>query len=186
MTSMRSKMRSRLQLLYTYRYSYLWQWSHFHFAMEQDLVQLFIPGLLNCFLQGKKVSSLKVSICSKLLFGQCTQKSLEWMKEVAWHDLLLFRGRTVGCSVSLSVRHIVVALILKIYPWMLHSLGLSHLFGFHAIVLIVGVFFVAIVVPETRGLTLTQLTTLFGGQIKSMEITGVAEISNEEQNDLLV
>ena len=130
--------------------------------------------------------ALKVSICSKLLFGQFTQKSLEWMKEVAWHDLLLFRGRTVGCSVSLSVRHIVVALILKIYPWMLHSLGLSHLFGFHAIVLIVGVFFVAIVVPETRGLTLTQLTTLFGGQIKSMEITGVAEISNEEQNDLLV
>ena len=75
----------------------------------------------------------------------------------------------MGCSLSLSVRHIVVALVLKIYPWMLHSLGLSHLFGLHAIVLVIGICFVFFVVPETRGLTLTQLATLFGGQVQVQE-----------------
>ena len=89
----------------------------------------------------------------------------------------------MGCSVSLSVRHIVVAFILKIYPWMLHSLGLAHLFGFHAIVLIIGAIFVIVFLPETRGLTLTELATLFGGKVKSSqnELT-----TTEEQNDLLV
>lgn len=75
------------------------------------------------------------------------------------------RGRNVGCSLSLSVRYIVVALVLKIYPWMLRSLGLAHLFSLHGVVLIIGICFVFFLVPETRGLTLTQLTTLFGGKI---------------------
>ena len=82
---------------------------------------------------------------------------------------------------SLSVRHIVVAFILKIYPWMLHSLGLSHLFGFHAIVLIIGASFVTVVVPETRGLTLTQLATLFGGKINSMQVEMSSPSSSEDE-----
>merc|ERR1712025_1377715 len=35
------------------------------------------------------------------------------------------RGRNVGCSLSLSVRFIVVALVLKVYPWLLRSFGLA-------------------------------------------------------------
>ena len=71
----------------------------------------------------------------------------------------------MGCSLSLSVRYIVVALVLKIYPWMLRSLGLAHLFSLHGVVLVIGICFVFFLVPETRGLTLTELTTLFGGKI---------------------
>ena len=77
----------------------------------------------------------------------------------------LCRGRNVGCSLSLSVRYIVVALVLKVYPWMLRSLGLAHLFSLHGVVLIIGICFVFFIVPETRGLTLTELTTLFGGKL---------------------
>jgi len=75
------------------------------------------------------------------------------------------RGRNVGCSLSLSVRYIVVALVLKVYPWMLRSLGLAHLFSLHGVVLIIGICFVFFIVPETRGLSLTELTTLFGGKL---------------------
>ena len=81
------------------------------------------------------------------------------------YPFLFFRGRNVGCSLSLSVRYIVVALVLKVYPWMLRSLGLAHLFSLHGVVLVIGICFVFFLVPETRGLTLTQLTTLFGGKI---------------------
>lgn len=93
---------------------------------------------------------------------------------------------------SLSIRHIVVACILKIYPWMLHSLGLAHLFGFHAITLIIGAFFVTVFVPETRGLTLTQLATLFGGKINSskqnneMSTSSSSSEEDETKNFLVV
>ena len=73
----------------------------------------------------------------------------------------------------------MIAFILKIYPWMLHSLGLAHLFGFHAIVLIIGAIFVVVFLPETRGLTLTELATLFGGKVKSSQ----NELTTEEEND---
>lgn len=75
------------------------------------------------------------------------------------------RGRTVGCSISFSVRHIVVAVILKVYPLMLHSVGLSHLFTLHAVALVIGIAFAAIFIPETRGLSLSQLATLFGANL---------------------
>ena len=48
---------------------------------------------------------------------------------------------------------------------MLRSLGLAHLFSLHGVVLIIGICFVFFVVPETRGLSLTELTTLFGGKL---------------------
>ena len=87
---------------------------------------------------------------------------------------------------SLSIRHIVVACILKIYPWMLHSLGLAHLFGFHAITLIIGAFFVTVFVPETRGLTLTQLATLFGGKINSKQNNEMSTSEEDETKNFLV
>ena len=77
----------------------------------------------------------------------------------------------MGCSLTLSVRHIVVGLVLKVYPWMLRSFGLAHLFSAHGVVLMIGICFVFFIVPETRGLTLTQLTTLFGGKLADDGIT---------------
>jgi len=86
-------------------------------------------------------------------------------------ELFSPRDRNLGCSLTLSVRHIVVALVLKVYPWMLRSFGLAHLFSAHGVVLISGICFVFFIVPETRGLTLTQLTTLFGGKLADDGIT---------------
>ena len=65
----------------------------------------------------------------------------------------------------------MVALVLKVYPWMLRSLGLAHLFSLHGVVLVIGLCFVFFLVPETRGLTLTELTTLFGGKITEPDAT---------------
>lgn len=92
------------------------------------------------------------------------------------------RGRNVGCSFSLSVRFIVVALVLKVYPWLLRSFGLAHLFSLHGVVLIIGICFVFFAVPETRGMTLTELTTLFGGKLAENDAILVAtpdDISSE-------
>ena len=63
----------------------------------------------------------------------------------------------------------MVAVVLKFYPLLIVSLGLSHLFGLHAIILMVGICFVIIAVPETRGLSLTQLAELFGQKSQVIE-----------------
>lgn len=86
----------------------------------------------------------------------------------------------MGCSLSLSVRYIVVGIVLKMYPWMLHSLGLSHLFCLHGLVLVIGICFVFFCVPETRGLTLTQLATLFGGQIVQEEAAAMLVVPDQQ------
>merc|ERR1719219_3187180 len=107
------------------------------------------------------ISVILFSVCYGAGFGPAIYT---WSSE-----LFPPRGRSVGCSLSLSVRYIVVGMVLKVYPWLLHSLGLSHLFILHACVLIIGILFVAFVVPETRGLTLTELATLFGGKVKTQQ-----------------
>ena len=48
---------------------------------------------------------------------------------------------------------------------------LYNLFSAHGVVLVTGICFVFFFVPETRGLTLTQLTTLFGGKLADDGIT---------------
>jgi hypothetical protein len=42
-------------------------------------------------------------------------------------------------------------------------MGLSFLFCLHAIILVTGLIFVFFTVPETRGLSLSELASLFGG-----------------------
>ena len=97
------------------------------------------------------------------------------------NTLFFFRARNVGCSLALAMRYIVVALVLKIYPYMLHSVGLSHLFMLHAVVLLVGILFVFLVMPETRGLSLTELTTLFGGKLAVSETSSESTALNTPQ-----
>merc|ERR1712083_736050 len=94
------------------------------------------------------------------------------------------RGRNVGCSLSLSVRYIVVALVLKVYPWMLRSLGLAHLFSLHGVVLVIGICFVFFMVPETRGMTLTELTLLFGGKLNENAAIVVATSTTPDETSL--
>ena len=82
----------------------------------------------------------------------------------------------------------MVALVLKLYPWLLSSVGLSHLFSMHALILIIGIAFVVFAVPETRGMTLTQLATLFGGEIMQkspdVEQPGIIEENSLLHNNL--
>ena len=62
-------------------------------------------------------------------------------------------------------RNVVVFIILKFYPSMIDDLGLSKIFWLHAGVMLIGNIFVFFVMPETRGLTMTQLNEIFGGKI---------------------
>ena len=62
-------------------------------------------------------------------------------------------------------RHIVVFIVLLFYPRMIVQLGLSKLFLVHAAIMFIGNIFVFFVMPETRGLTMTQLNEIFGGKI---------------------
>ena len=75
------------------------------------------------------------------------------------------KAKSIGCSLCLSVRFVVVFTVLKFYPYMLSTLGLSKLFWIHSAITFLGVGFVFLVVPETRGLSLTQMAELFGGKV---------------------
>lgn len=48
---------------------------------------------------------------------------------------------------------------------MIEQLGLSRVFWVHAAIMFLGNIFVFFVMPETRGLTMTQLNEIFGGKV---------------------
>ena len=71
------------------------------------------------------------------------------------------KTKSLGSSVCLGFRNVVVFIVLKLYPFMISSLGLSNLFYLHSTSLVVGFVFVFCLMPETRGLTITQISQLF-------------------------
>ena len=58
----------------------------------------------------------------------------------------------------------VVFGLLKMYPMLISSMGLSNIMYFHAVWLVVGLTFVQACMPETRGLTMTQISAVFSGK----------------------
>ena len=48
---------------------------------------------------------------------------------------------------------------------MIADLGLSKIFWMHAAVMFIGNIFVFFAMPETRGLTMTELNEIFGGKV---------------------
>ena len=62
-------------------------------------------------------------------------------------------------------RNIVVFIVLLFYPKMIEQLGLSKVFWMHAAIMFIGNIFVFFVMPETRGLTMTQLNEIFGRKV---------------------
>merc|ERR1719242_1826474 len=80
-------------------------------------------------------------------------------------ELFPSKLKGVGSSIALASRNVVVFIILKFYPSMIDDLGLSKIFWLHAGVMLIGNIFVFFVMPETRGLTMTQLNEIFGGKI---------------------
>ena len=62
-------------------------------------------------------------------------------------------------------RNVVVFIVLRFYPRMINDLGLSKVFWCHAVIMFLGNIFVFFAMPETRGLTMTQLNEIFGGKV---------------------
>ena len=62
-------------------------------------------------------------------------------------------------------RNIVVFVVLLFYQPMIDQFGLPKVFWTHAVIMFLGNIFVFFVMPETRGLTMTQLNEIFGGKV---------------------
>ena len=58
--------------------------------------------------------------------------------------------------------------VLLFYQPMIDQFGLPKVFWTHAVIMFLGNIFVFFVMPETRGLTMTQLNEMFGGLTKVM------------------
>ena len=55
--------------------------------------------------------------------------------------------------------------VLLFYQPMIDQFGLPKVFWTHAVIMFLGNIFVFFVMPETRGLTMTQLNEIFGGKV---------------------
>ena len=72
------------------------------------------------------------------------------------------------CLHPIFSRNIVVFIVLLFYQPMIDQFGLPKVFWTHAVIMFLGNIFVFFVMPETRGLTMTQLNEMFGGLTKVM------------------
>lgn len=108
------------------------------------------------------------------------------------------KTKSLGTSITLGFRNVVVFGLLKMYPMLISSMGLSNIMYFHAVWLVVGLTFVQACMPETRGLTMTQISAVFSGkpleksarkhQLHSSRpdiIVENVEASTPEEDDLL-
>ena len=69
---------------------------------------------------------------------------------------------------------------------MIEQLGLSKVFWVHAAIMFIGNIFVFFVMPETRGLTMTQLNEIFGGKISYGQDDNYGDTGdNDEAKDRL-
>ena len=74
-------------------------------------------------------------------------------------------------------RNIVVFVVLLFYQPMIDQFGLPKVFWTHAVIMFLGNIFVFFVMPETRGLTMTQLNEIFGGKVSYEDSCGYDEES---------
>ena len=78
-------------------------------------------------------------------------------------------------------RNIVVFIVLLFYPRMIEQLGLSKVFWAHAAIMFIGNIFVFFVMPETRGLTMTQLNEIFGGKISYEKDSNYGDTGDDDE-----
>ena len=64
-------------------------------------------------------------------------------------------------SISISFRYLVACVLLKLFPEVFSTLGLSGAFFLNAAFCLAGSVFVVVYLPETHGLSLTELSNLF-------------------------
>merc|ERR1711904_252668 len=70
------------------------------------------------------------------------------------------RGNMVGLGVSVNFAFNILAT--QTLPLLSSALGMPGLFGIYAVVCLVSLFFVKVVVPETKGKTLEEIEVLLG------------------------
>ena len=71
--------------------------------------------------------------------------------------------KSIGCSICLGFRNVIVFASLKCYPTLISCLGLSNIMYLHSATMVAGLVFVRYSMPETRGLSMSQITALFQG-----------------------
>jgi len=84
-------------------------------------------------------------------------------------NFMISDGKILGCSFCLSIRYIIVFILLKFYPMLFHMIGLSTLLWMHSVVITFGCFFVFFCIPETRGLSNTEISQLFAKELKDKD-----------------
>ena len=69
--------------------------------------------------------------------------------------------KSVASSVGLSARNVTIFFLLKSFPDLVGCIGLDVLFWAHACILILTAFLAFLIMPETHGKTLTELSNLY-------------------------
>ena len=65
---------------------------------------------------------------------------------------------------------------------MIEQLGLSKVFWMHAVIMFLGNIFVFFAMPETRGLTMTQLNEIFGGKISYQKENEYGDLGDDDES----
>jgi len=76
-------------------------------------------------------------------------------------ELLSPSDKTIGISIAQCVRMITTTVIIKVYPFLIKSLGYPVLFSCHALNIVVAAVFVLMFLPETRNKSLSEIQTYF-------------------------
>ena len=71
------------------------------------------------------------------------------------------RVRGIGTSITMSTRCMSIFVFLKLYPATIGAFGMHGLFMMHSLFCGLAVVFYSLCIPETKGLTLSQVEKLF-------------------------
>ena len=84
-------------------------------------------------------------------------------------EILPQKVKSVACSLILSVRSTTTFLNIKTFPFVVNQLGLPMVFWIHSGICVALSLLAAAILPETQGLTLTELSNLYAKEKKKPE-----------------
>ena len=89
-------------------------------------------------------------------------------------EVIPLKIKSIATAVIMSLKFIVMAVNVKIFPVCANLLGLSAIFWIHSGICIVSCIVALLIVPETQGKSLTELADLYSKK---------AKMSNEEKSN---
>jgi len=92
--------------------------------------------------------------------------------------------KDVLSGLSVAISYLLSAITIKIYPDMLRLMSMQGLFLFFAIISLVGVVFIFLFLPETRGKTLREIEDMFSKK-KVFELPVERIVGEETSNTTL-